>query len=588
MKKALFRSRYILLIAVLVEIAIATLWLSMDAAYINQKKYYAEKSTAHVVLNDVTESQKKDIESLTNGCFEIAKTLGNDNNIYKVFIYLENPTEKGYNEFYNFLSSVDGFKNIEIDKTSLFYFEKDYEVNLYGGIVVFAIYTVLGTVVFAVSILCQRDEKVNVRMGLYVLYSVAIIAISDFCAILIYWLLQHRNGGTIYISPFTMVFMTLNQAVVITIACLLERKFGNRQIATLNSKVSMVLSYTITILICVLIGDLYAGSISKRDITHGTNYFSVEISMDENFDELDLEKIRQHIGMDYVISKNSYVSSERNENITDSNGVLIPDYFISPTNTGRVVLLSKYTYEGDLSIVSNSNDSIIINNYINNKKVYDFKVGDELGISVLNKKTGEVISRKYKVAAILTDHPTTKYFEVYMPEDEYSDITGEDAFSDAVFFGASMVISEKEINSLYNQLESCLYEYGYENASVENLYYTRLFTDQVDNHILYDIIIIILVMVACLQTVSVNSENMVLRSGRLSGHNKKYVVGILASVGMNIITTSIFFPIIFQQKNQYPIFKEYKFPIIWIVICATVDAAIKYMAYFLGKRYNGE
>ena len=109
MKKALFRSRYILLIAVLVEIAIATLWLSMDAAYINQKKYYAEKSTAHVVLNDVTESQKKDIESLTNGCFEIAKTLGNDNNIYKVFIYLENPTEKGYNEFYNFLSSVDGF-----------------------------------------------------------------------------------------------------------------------------------------------------------------------------------------------------------------------------------------------------------------------------------------------------------------------------------------------------------------------------------------------------------------------------------------------------------------------------------------------
>ena len=42
MKKALFRSRYILLIAVLVEIAIATLWLSMDAAYINQKKYYAE------------------------------------------------------------------------------------------------------------------------------------------------------------------------------------------------------------------------------------------------------------------------------------------------------------------------------------------------------------------------------------------------------------------------------------------------------------------------------------------------------------------------------------------------------------------
>ncbi len=156
----------------------------------------------------------------------------------------------------------------------------------------------------------------------------------------------------------------------------------------------------------------------------------------------------------------------------DSQGdrcYLNAEYTVLDPEVAEIIKYKGYEVEGSLSNVINKNNYIAITDGYNNSRKFKLSVGDKIYIatsSKLIKKAPQIMSsdydqlmtlelinykfeyKEYTVGAIIKNSPVGKCFPVYMNEEEYVKLTGNQVIFDKIDIMVSDSISDEQLQKL--------------------------------------------------------------------------------------------------------------------------------------------
>ena len=586
------------IILMLFQIAAAMFALMYDAAYTKQYEYYKSLGNYHLSIEQMSSEQ---YEALLDMSKSYDYTVHEDSQYQtQVLITLNDESQSAYERFSeNVITELDEIDSDEhkiiVTRSQLFAFATMQEIPYMGYLLGDGLLLITGIVI--VSLCAYVSHTVTSKYWITVKYGILLMIPSNIAAFLLYVIIQLLNNRQIYISSLTPFAIIICQLVLIITLCavarfvIVKREKGYFDEVTDHPRLRIILCTVSVLAISVVFVYFFFFFFQEIDLTSGANYFSVGIESEEH-GHMEQEIIAQFSdipGIDYVIGQISYNSYgvdecviveadsilDENKSIRDINGkpeATLSKFFLSPTDEQRLALLSKYEYEGDIRSVLKSDNSVIVSNNVSNREKYRLNEGDPISVAVKGNDDQYSV-HEFTVGAILTNHPTSDFFEIYLSYEAYETVVGDHVHVSDVYLGSLSELSNEAVTQIEAEIKKIVDNDLSHDYSVINLNNTRAYMCELDDMTI-ELTIFVLLILAVM---------VVAASDGISRNNVIYM--LVLNVLINSIVLS---PIVFMVSNQYPVYKQYSYPIIDVLLNLVLTMIISCLMYFSGKKYPKE